>query len=334
MLHQPLTNDKCYFRRKTNTSIFSSRIYFQLTSVKMKSCLISTLGTEAQVITTVLDNLLKSQFDITIVNIIHTSTQDTSIQTALKRLRHESKTHPLYKDIKFDFSPIKLSSGEPVLDLNSIESGQAGFQLIYRTILDAKKKGFQVFLCISGGRKNLSLHGMTAAQLLFDENDKLLHLYSSKNFISSKEMHPQNDCDVNLVEIPVLLWSNLSPAYLLLNEVVDPLEAIERYRSIHLEERIENGRIFILSILSPAEQQVVELLVSGGLTDVEIGRILHLSQRTIESHIKSARMKAENYFGLSSINRAGLISLLQPAVIFLRGGKFRENTDVSKTNMN
>jgi hypothetical protein len=61
--------------------------------------------------------------------------------------------------------------------------------------------------------------------------------------------------------------------------VVDPWRQIERYRSIHLEERIENGRIFILSILSPAEQQVVELLVSGGLTDVEIGRILHhLSQ--------------------------------------------------------
>jgi hypothetical protein len=48
---------------------------------------------------------------------------------------------------------------------------------------------------------------MTAAQLLFDENDKLLHLYSSKKLYLHKEMHPQNDCDVNLVEIPVLLWS-------------------------------------------------------------------------------------------------------------------------------
>ncbi len=294
----------------------------------MKSCIVATLGTEAQVITTVTDCLLELKNNISQVYIIHTSTSDGSIKIALDRLKKEIKTYPGYKNIKFDFCPIKLSSGESITDVDSIESGQAGFQLIYRTILDAKRNGFQIFLCISGGRKNLSLFGMSAAQLLFDDNDRLIHLYSSPDFVSSKEMHPRNRFDANLVEIPVLLWSKISPAYLLLNDVVDPLKAIEIYKNIHLEERIENGRVFLLSILSPAEQQVVEWLVISGLTDIEIGKILHISDRTVESHIRSARIKAEDYFQISAINRAGLIALLQPAVIFIKGGKFRENPDV------
>ncbi|NMB54837.1 MAG: hypothetical protein GYA15_09055 [Leptolinea sp.] len=299
----------------------------------MESCLIATLGTEAQVVTTVLDCLLAAKSEISFVNIIHTSTPNDLILSALEKLRKETSGYPGYQKITFIFSPIELPSGERIDDLDSIAAGQAGFHLLYRVIFEAKQNNLQVFLCISGGRKNLSLFGMSAAQLLFNDEDKLVHLYSSHEFLNSKEMHPRNEKDANMVEIPVLLWSSISPAHLLLYDSVDPLRAIEKYKNIHLEERIETGRIFLLSILTPAEQQVVEILVGGGLTDREISQILHISERTVESHIKSARMKAEDFFRLSSINRTGLVALLQPAVIFIKGGKFRENPDVSTITM-
>lgn len=293
----------------------------------MKYCLIATLGTEAQVITAVLDCLLFSKVEISYVSIIHTSTHADPIQIALEKIQLEAEIYPSYKNIKFSFVPILSLDGEKIKDIDSIEAGQAGFSTLYRVIFEAKQKELMVILCISGGRKNLSLFGMSAAQLLFDDDDKLVHLYSSNSYLSSKTMHPNPSQDANLIEIPVLLWSSISPAYLLLSDTIDPIKAMKKYKEIHLEERVEIGRVFHNSKLTPAEQQVVELLVSRGLSDNSIGQILHISDRTVESHIRSARYKAERFFHLPSLNRSGLIALLQPAITFLLGGKFRENTD-------
>lgn len=314
--------------------VYPIRRFQQIRLRKMKYCLVATLGTEAQVITTVLDCLLDSKKEIVHVHVIHTTSNDRSLQLALEKLKKECISYSAYRNIKFHFCPILSSGGEEVADLDSIEAGKASFNLLYETMLKIKHEDFKIFLCISGGRKNLSLYGISAAQLLFDEDDKIIHIYSPNSHITSKSMHPTNFHEINLVEIPVLLWSSISPAYLLLSDTVDPIDAIEKYKAIHLEERIEKGRVFLLSTLSKAEHQVVELLVYKGLSDRAIGQILNLSERTVESHIRSARMKAEKFFHLTSLNRARLIVLLQPAVTFLQGGKFRENTDELSFELN
>jgi hypothetical protein len=56
----------------------------------------------------------------------------------------------------------------------------------------------QVHLSIAGGRKTMAVFGMTAAQLLFDEHDRLWHLFSGGEFLVSKRLYPQPGDEVRL----------------------------------------------------------------------------------------------------------------------------------------
>ena len=45
-------------------------------------------------------------------------------------------------------------------------------------VLAEKRAGHLVYLSIASGRKPMTVYGMVAAQLLFDEDDRVWHLLS------------------------------------------------------------------------------------------------------------------------------------------------------------
>ncbi len=169
----------------------------------------------------------------------------------------------------------------------------------------------------------MALYGLAAAQLLFDENDRLWHLFSAGDYLASKRLHPQPEDEAVLVPVPIILWNQFSPLASELIAIEDPYEALARVEALKLQEKRDSARTFILGSLTPAEQRVVEILVKEGLSDQEIAERLSLSPRTVEQHLRSAYSKAADHWETVDVNRAQLVGLLQYYYVT----QLRENPD-------
>jgi len=271
--------------------------------------LIATLGSEPQVVTAGLDLLRADGIDIQRVEIVHTSAPGTPIEEALGRLKSAAADYAS-PPIPFVFLPLE-GNGKPFADTESRAAGEAVLRLIYQRIAHAKSRGETVHLLVAGGRKTMSIFGMVAAQMLFDEEDRLWHLYSTGDFLTSKRLHPQPGDAVQLASIPVVRWGELSPAWLSLRGIPDPWAALQAIRRLQFERRREEIHSFVMGTLTPAERQVVETLVTTGWSDREIAAHLYLSPRTVEQHLRAAYGKAAMHWEMESVNRTQLVALLQ-----------------------
>lgn len=271
------------------------------------STLIATLGSEPQVVTAVFDLLQEQGETIRKIEVLHTVASQAPIAEAVHTLAKAfaDPGAPLLR-----LHPLSDPQGHPLADVESAQAAEAVFRLLYRLVHAAKQAGERVHLSVAGGRKTMAVFGMAAAQMLFDEDDRLWHLYSGQAFLDSRRLHPQPGDQVHLIPIPVILWSRASPLLAGLGEVDDPFQAVHRIRQMQLNERIEQGRSFVLGALTPAEQRVVALLVQEGLSDHEIAARLNLSPRTVEQHLRSAYIKAANHWELADVGRSQLIMLL------------------------
>lgn len=267
--------------------------------------LLATLGSEPQVVTACLD-LLQQQGE-TIAQALICHTADPAILRAVEVLRQEFQGQEAVEAL---FIPIVDRDDQPLTDVDSYPASQASFRFLYNQVRLAKQAGYRLHFSIAGGRKTLAIFGMAAAQLLFDEDDRLWHLHSAGDFLESKRLHPVAGDQARLVPIPLILWSQISPALGDFAQEQDPYRLAERINAMRLAERIEHCRGFVLGSLTPAEARAVSLLVQHGWGDQEIAAALGLSARTVEMHLRSAYQKAAAHWEMESVNRAQLIALL------------------------
>lgn len=272
--------------------------------------LVATLGSEPQVITSALDLLLQKGEDITAVYVLHTSSEINSpIDRAIKTLKKELFSSSYPSSSNTFFLPIE-HAGHPLSDVETKQAVQCFFHQLYRCIWQLKQDNWRIHLSIAGGRKTMSVFGMAVAQLLFDESDCLWHLFSEGEFLVSKRLHPLPNDQVHLIPVPVILWSQISPVMDPLRTIDNPEQAIERVRSLQLNEKVKKAQIFIQNSLTPAERNVVQALVQQGDSDQIMAEVLNLSPRTIEQHLRSSYRKAAVFWNLQDVGRTQLVSLL------------------------
>jgi CRISPR-associated protein Csx14 len=245
------------------------------------------------------------------VIVIHTDTITPAISDAVTTLRNAFECAPSQGSFQARFILLRDEHGRPLIDVETPGAARSAFKASYSEIRAGKLAGRKIHFSIAGGRKTMALFGLTAAQLLFDEDDRLWYLFSGGDFLASKRMHPAPGDDVSLVPVPVIRWSGISPMLSELRDIEDPFGALKRVEELRLREKFDAARTFILGSLTPAERRVVEILVKEGLSDQEIGERLFLSPRTVEQHIRSAYSKAAAHWEVANVNRAQLVGLLQ-----------------------
>ena len=273
------------------------------------SALISTLGTEPQVVTLSAYELLRKGEHIERVIVIHSASSQSEILAAREILTASWDSLPFGPSVKLELA------GIPARDLASELSLKAAYSTVRNAILRLKEKGLRIHLNISGGRKTLALCALIAAQFLFDADDQVWYLFSSPKLVKSRRLLPEPSDRYQLIRIPVPLWTESTSLLAAMAAYEDPwaLAQLQR-RLVHQEERTR-WKHFLEYVLSPAEKEVVEELVKVGGTDAEIASRLGKSPRTVGHQLSHVFRKVRTFLGLPEeirVDRTMLVSLLAP----------------------
>lgn len=273
------------------------------------SMLIAPVGSKPQLVTIALDLLQRQNESVQEVVVLHTTLDRPATRTAIARLGEEfPRSYPTVH-----LRPICLCDdrGFPLFDVDSEPAAREAFRVLYREMKTAKQAGRRVHLSIAGGRKIIAVYGMAAAQLLFDAHDRVWHIFSPPALIASRALHP-GPGEAALIRVPVLRWSEVSPALTDMILSDDPFQALRRQEELRRADALRLAQAFVERELSPAEREVVQLAVCEGLTDAEIGEQTCRSPKTVGHHLSSAYQKARATFGLNRADRHTLTALLAP----------------------
>lgn len=271
------------------------------------SILIAPLGSKPQLVTIALDLLRQQGENVRETVVLHTNLELPATRASVACL---GETFPrVYPRVCL--RPICLCNerGMPLNDVDSEPAAREAFRVLYREVKAAKQTRRRVHLSIAGGRKIIAVYAMTVAQLLFDPDDRVWHIFSIPTLIESKALHP-GPGEAALIPVPVLRWSEVSPVLTDLIVSDDPFEAVRRQEELRRADALRLAREFVERELSPAEQEVVRLVVCEGLTYAEVAERTSRSVKTVGHHLSSSYQKARATFGLARADRHTLTALL------------------------
>jgi CRISPR-associated Csx14 family protein len=275
-----------------------------------RQTLIATLGTHPQVVTLAADLLAEDQgVVVDEVHVIHTAPEGF-VGEALEQLRKEfDRNRYRGRRCTYHEIPIRTPEGDPVRDIRTKRDAESAFNTIYHTVRAQKQEGKRVHLSIAGGRNSMVVYGAVTAHMFFDPTDSLWHILSTTAFERSGLMHRQDSRDASLVPIPVLPWSDISPALTYLVREEDPFRAVEaQERMVELQANRER-REFLTEELTPAEWRVLGDYVMHAGTDREIALRLGISHRTVGTHLSRIYDKMRMFFNYdpAAVGRATLM---------------------------
>lgn len=235
---------------------------------------VATLGAEPQVVTLALDALLAEHEAISRAVVVHTAADRPPLNESLQILQAEFVERGHYSN-QLLFLPHVLANAEgPLADVVTPIEIEAAFQSLYTLFRQYKHAGCHIHLSIAGGRKTMALFAMAAAQIWFDAADRVWHLVSDRRLIETRQLHAAQSTDVSLIPVPAAHWGRMTPD--------------DRVRARH----------FIEHVLTPAERELITILVREGLSNSALARQLGKSPKTIANQLTSIYDKLGGYFGL------------------------------------
>ena len=144
--------------------------------------LLATLGGQPQVVTFTLDLLLRRDFPISEVIVIHPHAVQKRLQHSLEQLGSEFAGDCYHFDRKtltcrFRLKVLELDA-TPLDDIADSTGAKGARETIYRFIQELKRQPRHIHLSVTGGRRLMALMAISAAQLKFDPFDHIWHIYT------------------------------------------------------------------------------------------------------------------------------------------------------------
>ena len=241
----------------------------------MQTVMIATLGGQPQLITFALDELLQQGEAIREVIVLYLSKDGSRVNQALALLAAEfTGDYYAYRNHPCRFRPMPLRD-----DLHRLEDIQTKYQAsavaesLRDLILTRKQERQQLHVCVSGGRRMLSLLLTSIAQAHFSHYDKLWHIYTPDETQQSVRngaiMHAQPSDGVRLLEVPLTPLGTVYP-------MLQQLTGIST----------DVGQQQVVDKLKERPLMVLKLLATGASKE-EVATKMHVSKHTVDSHIKT-----------------------------------------------
>jgi len=253
--------------------------------LKYTHTLLATLGGQPQVVTFTLDLLLRREFPISEVIVIHPFASQKRLQRSLEHLnaefvgdRYQFDGHAL--NCRFRPKVLELDR-VPLDDISDSTSAKGTRETIYRFIQELKQQPRHIHLSVTGGRRLMSLLAISAAQLKFDPFDHIWHIYTPETLQeqveAGKQMHVPADAGVKLIEVPFIplgaYFAGIEQVAESSQAVQHHMDAQERRRCQNVEQALDHKRP--LDILKAFAQ---------GMSPQEASERLHISMSTVSTH--------------------------------------------------
>jgi CRISPR-associated protein Csx14 len=254
--------------------------------------LIATLGLQPQVITRSLDILLADiEPELGEVVLVHTAAWPHNYPHWRSLAEFQSHLQQTYPALTWRWVPIRDSRGNEVRDVETPELAAQVFRTIFREVRNIKQSGRRLHGLIAGGRKSMIVYTMVSAQVLFDIDDRLWHLFS-RDEGPTPHLSAENKRLSRLLEVPVLHLAGFMPmvrGIILDND--DPMAAVNLFREHENRERMVRLSDFYYSC-DAVDQQIMRLAYKG-FSNSQIGEKVFLHEATVSGRLGQV---AERFF--------------------------------------
>lgn len=253
---------------------------------------VATLGLQPQIITRALDLLRPIEPRLKRAVIIHTSAyrphpQWSSLPNFVNYLARQ------YAGIDFNLEPIARPGESALDDVDAPDEAEIAFRVIYNVTRKLKRQGYRLHSLIAGGRKSIIIYSVLSAQLLFDAEDRLWHLFSRDEHNRELGLRPHVTGNIaQLIEIPVLFISHMAPlTHALILHSDDPTYAMRLYKEQEDADKLVRQQRFFDECES-IDQQILLLRYQEHSNAVVAARV-NLSESAVSNRLKEV---ARRYF--------------------------------------
>lgn len=247
--------------------------------------LLAPLGGQPQVVTFTLDLLLRRDFPISEVIVIHPHPAQHRLQQALDLLNAEFAGDRYQFDgkvITCHFRPKVLELDSMPLDDISDSTGAKGArETIYHFIQELKHQPRHIHLSVTGGRRLMSLLAISAAQLKFDPFDHIWHIYTPEQLgeqvKDGRRMHVPPDAGVKLIEVPFI---PLGSYFAGIEHITDSAQAVQHHMDLQEHRRCERVEQAL------AHRRPLDILraFARGMNPQEVADALYIAPSTVSTH--------------------------------------------------
>jgi CRISPR-associated protein Csx14 len=249
---------------------------------KHKEVLVATLGTSPQVVTLMIDELLKRGCNIGFVKVFHMSIMEPAVKPAVEALEKE-KAHYKKKGIELDLHVIRDSDNLEIKDMQEEYQAQAVIQTLYSTLKEIKSRKSQsrVHLSLAGGRKSMAAYVLVTAMFLFDREDCCWHLWSKGEIATNGKLHAGKGDIVTAEQVPVLRLQDF-PVDIFTTASSDPL-TVQKEMDENLSARYDRMKSLEQKLNEP-EREVFRLMAGEGLKTSQIAKLLYIPEKGVLRH--------------------------------------------------
>jgi CRISPR-associated protein Csx14 len=257
-----------------------------------KHIMIATLGGQPQVITLTLDLLLRRNYPINEIYVVHPRISDPRIQHAVGCLKNEFSEQRYAIDgrsinCRLYLRPLRQNDTE-MDDITDEASANGTLDTIYHLVLELKQQQRIVHLSLTGGRRLMSLLAISAAQMNFTHLDHIWHIYSPREFrLRSNEgaiMHATPEDGVRLIEMPFVPWGAYFPhlPHSPHSSSTNAQQALSnQVAQMDKTEQAHCSQVF--NDLTPRQRDVLYTF-SQGMKRQQVADNLHITLKTVDSH--------------------------------------------------
>lgn len=248
--------------------------------------LIATLGAEPQVITLALQLLEQAGEAVTHVVVLHTLANRPPLDRALPALQRyfAERAGP----------PFLQTMEAPLADVLTPAEMDAFTDALYTVVRAWVAKRGRVHLLLAGGRKSMTMLGMSVAQLLLGPEDRVWYLHSDEPLRLSGRMELAEGDQAQLVPIPLAQRTPAPPVLTRSFQATTPADALHELAA----EQARRVAHFLARVLTPAERELALLIGQEVLTVRELAEQLHKSPKTVTNQLTVIYNKLEAEFGL------------------------------------
>jgi len=252
---------------------------------KYTHTLLAMLGGQPQVVTFTLDLLLRHDFPIREVIVIHPHAAHPRLQHSLACLNAEFVGDCYRFDdqvITCHFRPKVLElDAMPLDDIADSTGAKGARETIYHFIQELKRQPRHIHLSVTGGRRLMSLLAISAAQLKFDPFDHIWHIYTpeavKEQAREGKLMHVPPGADIKLIEVPFI---PLGAYFAGIEQIADSPQSVQHHMDVQERRRCERVEQAL------AHKRPLDILkaYAHGMSPHEVASSLYISPSTVSTH--------------------------------------------------